>query len=172
MSTEIAGTAPAVPALEDLSLEEALDERENVLAFLDQVMPNVQKAQKALADYECVIQLRMEQRQAKKFEHGEWRGEFKMVKSGSASVFQPDVLRAAIEKIGLVPAKELEDALQVIVPPPIVKADLRKLRKLVDYGAEVGKQIRFHIVEPREREVFTLERIPRNVTPLLPEVKG
>lgn len=172
MSAEIAGAAPAALALEDLTIEEALDGRESALDFIARKQPEIDEARKALADYETIIQLRMEQAGAKKFERGDWRGEFKMKKNGSASVFQPDILRAAIEKTGLVPVKQLEDALKIIVPPPVVKADLKLLRKLADYGAEVDKQIRIHVIEAREFEVFTLERIPRNVTPLLPEVKG
>lgn len=172
MSAEIAGAAPAALALEDLTIEEALDGRESALDFIARKQPEIDEARKALADYETIIQLRMEQAGAKKFERGDWRGVFKRVKSGAAKAFEDALCRTEISNAGLVPQSEIDDAFKVVIAEPTVKADLRKLRKLAEYGESVAAIIRAHIIEPYEREVFILERIPRNVTPLLPEVKG
>ena len=172
MSTEIAGAAGAAPAksLEDLSLEEALDEIEAVQAYLDRIQPEWNKAIAARNDLETLVKLRMEERGAKRFEQGEWRGLFSMKKSGSASVFEPATLRMEIERTGLVPADQIDDALPVVIPEPIVKADLRRTRKLAEFGSKVAALLKAHSVEPVEREVFVLERIPKNVTPAAGEL--
>jgi len=152
-------TAKAEPSLTDLSLEELIDERVNITAYIDRVRPELMRANKALTDVDTMIALRMEETKARKFERGGFRGAFVTQKRGSASVVTPDALRKELEAIPDVPRHALDEALQIITPPPTVKPDLRKVRKLADYGDAAAKVVKAHITEAIEFEALVIEEI-------------
>lgn len=169
--TAIATTEAEAPALEDLSLEEALDNIAQIDAFLKARQPEVDAARKAQSELRTLIKLRMEEREQKKFERGGWRCFFGEVKQGSASLNMPDVLRTFLISTGDVPQSAIDDAFEEVTPPPIVKGDLRKVRKLADYGKTVASAIAAHILEARKVEVLIIEPVQPseiNVTPVAP----
>ena len=157
-------TPPAPTSYEDLTLEEALACRADALDFVAEYLPRIQEANKVVHDLETMIRLRLEQDGASRFERGEWRGSMKIKKQGSASVYEPKALRSMIEQTALVPAKELDAALPWYQPEPVVKAVLRKVRKLAEFGGAVAKLVTAHITEPTEIEVLVIERVEHNVT--------
>lgn len=168
--TAVASVQAAEPAYTDMTLEELLDARSDVLTFLNENRPKIAAAAKAQIDLETMIALRMEETGSRKFERGGFRGAFKMVKRGSASVHEADALRAQLSKIEDIPAKALDEALPYVTPPPFVKPDLRKVRKLCDYGNAGAKIIIAHINEPLEYETLVIEAIPPEMIDVTPEV--
>lgn len=157
--TSIATPSPADAAIADLSLEEAIDELANVEAYIERMSPQLAKAIKARADYRSQIAFRMQENGARKFERGGWRGWFEKKKQGSASVYEPTALRAQLEQIDDVPKAALNDALPWVTADPIVKPDLRKVRKLADWGSQAARLVAAHISEPLEFEVLVIEQV-------------
>lgn len=166
--TALATASSEAPAIEDLTLEEALDNIAQIDAFLKANQPKIDEARAAQNELRTLIKLRMEEREAKKFERGGWRCFFGEVKQGSASLNMPDVLRTFLISTGEVPQSAIDDAFQIVVPPPVVKGDLRKVRKLADYGKNVASAIAAHVLEARKVEVLIIEPVEPteiNVTP-------
>lgn len=156
----------------DLTLEEALDARSNAIAYLKANEPKIVEAYKAIRDLDTMITLRLEEKGARKFERGGYRGSFKTVKRGSAFVYEPAALRAQLLRLSAeehaLPLEEVDAALPEITPPPVIKPDLRKVRKLAAWGTDVAKFVTAHISEPDEYEVLVIDEIPPselNVTP-------
>lgn len=164
MSIILPGGNNPPPSYEDLTLEEALDELDNVEAFLAKSQPAIERAYQVRTDLRTMIQLRMQERRATKYVHAGWRAEFRTVKQGSAAVTDAAALRARLEQIGDAPAAEIEAALPVVTVVA-VKPDLRKVRKLAEYGGDSAKEVTAHIVEARLAEVLVIERIAVDVTP-------
>lgn len=169
MSVDVA--APRTLVLEDLTLEEAIDALSNVRGYIASLAPELARAQKDEIDLTTQIALLMEQKGQRKFERGGWRGGYKNVKRGSASVSEPAALRAELLQIEDVPRKDIEEALPIVEVAPVVKPDLRKVRKLAEYGNAVAHVVTAHVVEALEYEVLVIEPIVGeiNVTPT-PEV--
>src|ERR1700722_15950303 len=89
--------------IEDVSLDDALDMRKNLLDFIDDRNAKIMSARKALADVNALIELRMEEKGQCKFVRSGWSGRYEEQKSGSASVFNAEALRAAMLKLEDVP---------------------------------------------------------------------
>ena len=64
------------------------------------------------------------------------------------------------------PEKEIDAALPVVTAPPIVKPDLRKVRKLAEFGNAAAHVITAHINEPQAFEMLVIEPVieEKNVT--------
>jgi hypothetical protein len=163
--TAVAQTEAVAPTLEDLSLEEALDNLAVIDGFIKSKQPELDAARAAAQDLRTIIKLRMEERKATRFERGGWRSRFTMVKQGAASLNMPTELRAFLISTGEIPLKEIDDALPIVIAPPIVKGDLRKVRKLADYGGDCKKAVEAHIFEPRQVEQLIIEPVEIDVTP-------
>lgn len=162
---EAAASAAASRSYTDLSLEEAVDELSNVEAYLLRMSPDIQRAQKARIDLRTMIALRMEEQGARKFERAGWRGFYVKKKSGAPSVYEAAALRAELLQVVAIPLAAIEEALPIVTVEPVVKPDLRKVRKLAEYGNDSAKIIRAHINEPTEYELLQIEPIMIDVTP-------
>ena len=145
-------------SLEDLSLEEILDVRRGNQEYSAWLKSERQQCDKDLGEIDTMIELRMEQNGAKKFEHAGFRGAYVTQKTGSATVLDPAILRQRLEGMPEVPRNDIEKALPVIVVES-VKAYLRELRKIGDYSAEAQAAITAHIQEPFTRTVLVIEEL-------------
>jgi hypothetical protein len=165
--TAIAGAAPAAPALgyENMSMDEVLDELDNVNAYLRENTPKIAAAQKAQAELKTMIGLLLEKDEARRFDNGRKRVWFEKRKTGSATVTEPEKLRSFLMSTGVVPLKVVDEVLPLKQPPPFVKPDLRKLRKVAEYGAVAAKAIAAHILEPSAFDVLMIEDVMIDVTP-------
>jgi hypothetical protein len=166
------------PAFADLSLDDALDELSAVHEFIARVQPKLNAARKAVADLEGVVNMRLTERGARVYDGARLHCRYETRKSGSAGIPYPDALRAELEAINaaaiaanlppVIPAKELDAALPRETPPPVVKPDLRKTRKLADRGDVVRAVVVRHILEPKKFDALVIEPLQINVTPSPP----
>jgi hypothetical protein len=65
-----------------------------------------------------------------------------------------------------VPAKRLEEAFPVEQPAPVVTADLRKVRKLADFGDDVVEILKLGISEKTKYEVLVTTPKMIDATPV------
>ena len=165
MSAQIE-TRPLPATIADLSIDEALEALASVEAAGDRVRAELEQIMRDRTDLRTQIGLLMEQQGAKRFEAFGWRARFEYKKTGSASVYEPAALRAQLLAQGIVPEKEIDAALPVVTAPPIVKPDLRKVRKLAEFGNAAAHVITAHINEPQAFEMLVIEPVieEKNVT--------
>lgn len=173
MTTAIDATPERAPAYTDMTLEELVDAHAEVVAYIDRVSPELQKAAKARTDIDTMIALRLEESGARRFERAGWRGFYKKVKRGAASVFEPGRLRAALLGRDDIPEHVVEAALPIVKIEPVVKPDLRAVRKCAEYGDAVAAIVRNHIVEAQEYEMLVIEPLPPvNVTGTADDIRN
>ena len=160
------GQAQAAMRYEDLTVDESLELLANIEARSAQLRNELDQVLRDRADVLTQITLLMEQQEATKFEGFGWRARIEWKKTGSASVHEAAALRAQLVALGVVPAKELDDALPIVTPEPIVKPDLRKVRKLAEYGNVAARVISAHIAEPIAMQRLVVEPVieEKNVT--------
>jgi hypothetical protein len=157
----------ATISLKDLSLEELLDTRRGNSEYSAWLKSERMQCDADLGAIDNAITLRLEQTGSTKFEHAGFKGGYVTQKSGSASVIDAAALRKRLEGMPDVPKAEIEKALPVIIPEPIVKPDLRKVRKLAEYGTAPAEAVAAHIQEAFSRTSLVIEEIRPmlNVTP-------
>ena len=161
----------AEPALEDMTLDDALDAIAAVDAYLAKALPAVNEAHAARQRLLDLVAWQMNQTNAlvKKGKHNVARWE--SLKAASASVKNPDELRRRLHAMDVIVPADLDAALPLVTPPPApppvpyVKADLRKTRKLADYGDAVAEVIDEYIDQPKPRRRLVVEPLLLNVTP-------
>jgi hypothetical protein len=150
-----------------MSVEELIDARRRNLDYLAWLQSEMSTAANDTRDLDSMLTLRMEEKEQRKFERAGFKGEFKKVKRGSASVLSPVIAKAKLEAVDDVPRHVIADVFTTVVPEPVLKVDLRKFRKVAEYGAEAAAVVRAFISEPLEFEVLVIEEIKPmlNVTP-------
>src|SRR5579875_1907518 len=109
ISVSVSGPIETRISLEDLSLEEILDIRRNNRDFVAALSKKLDEAAKDLTEIDTMIKLRMEETGARKFEHAGFRGEYKMIKRGSATIVSAPIARQKLLEIPAVPAHAVDE---------------------------------------------------------------
>lgn len=160
----IALAESAEPMLEDLSLDDALDMRQNLMDFIDDRNAKIMEAKKTLADLNTIIALRMEQTGSRKFSLARFRGAWvPKTASGGAKVPEPAACKAELAMLSEIPKSDLEEALPLVDVEPVVKAYLKPLRKLAGYSARAASIIERYIKEAEKTEELVIEPIVEQI---------
>jgi hypothetical protein len=163
-------TPAAAPTYETLSLDDALDELGAIDAYLAKTLPAVNAAHTERQKLLEVVGLRMAAQGARKYVGTRCVCRYETQRLGSAAIPMAAGLRAELLASAKIPAGEIDSALPLVTPPPICKPDLRRVRKLADYGDSIADIIGRHIVEARRIERLVVEPVELNVTPAQREI--
>lgn len=94
-------------------------------------------------------------------------------KSGrsAATVRSPEILRKELlklkgdNKLELIPESFIDDAIPLVQPPPVVKPDIRKLRKLAKFGSPAASLLDLYIVDGEDKVQLVVSPLVEDVTP-------
>lgn len=161
----LVSTELAPPTYESLTLDDALDELLVVTEFIERTQRKLNAAAEARVKLRAVIHDRMLLIEAREYDGARIACKFEVEATGSVKVRDPAALKAQIAATKKVPAKRLEEAFPVVTPDPVVTADLRKVRKLADFGSDVAALLKSGISEKTKYDVLVTTPKMIDVTP-------
>jgi hypothetical protein len=169
---ELPATQDKRPKPLALTIDDALVDIRRIDAFLAKAMPIINEAHAARQDRMVVVQEYMTTTGSKSYNGDDCFASYDKVGRIGPEVRSPNLLRdelIALKRADgnapLIPLSFIDKAIPVVQPPPVVKPNVTKLRKLADFGNEVAALLKRYIVDGEDVVKLEVHPLVTDVTP-------